>query len=612
MVTPAIISIRDKVDICKLTTIHAENYNTNANTILTEHFMAVLTSNDQSVVRQKFDIETEPVVIGRHPECDVIIDDASVSRRHAQIVNDDGSFFLTDLESRNGTVLNNTTIQQATKLFDGAEIKICDVIFRFHLDDVGVFEQRPATVEQQSAAEHRSRNSLSSVIIEDDNPDALSSVMSRLDVPSHHKRNVEQANASQKLNALIQIAHSLSESVKRDEVLDTILTCLFDLFKDADRGFIIIRDEDGQLHPLGNKTRNRNEESLRISRTVVNNVMETRQPLITSDAAEDERFDLSQSIADFRLRSVMCVPLINSRDEPFGVIQLDTLKNRVAFKEDDLEILVTVAMQASLAIQKLDLIDEVLKNKQLEDDLKLAHEVQQAFLPQRKPKFDGYDFHSFYRATNEVGGDYYDYIRIDEDRLAVIVADVVGHGVAAALLMAKVAAESRYALASTKKAEPALKIINDNLSDLNLDRFATILLAIIDKKTNTFTYVNGGHMPPLIRRADGTVELLESDSGLPIGILSEQEYPANVLELKRGEVVIMFTDGINEAMNESGEQLGTEQVVSDIIESQSKSPTAIGKQICNTVNRHLGQEPPHDDMCFVCVGRSTDDPSTDG
>lgn len=566
--------------------------------------MAVLTSNDQSVVRQKFDITSDLIVIGRHPECDVIIDDASVSRRHAQIVNDEGHFFISDLDSRNGTVINNSQIHNATRLYDGAEIKICDVVFLFHLNKLSAGKNRQATVEQGT------RNGETSVIIEDDGSDALSAVMSRLEVPSHHARNEEETNSSKKLNALIQVAHSLSESVKRTDVLDTILDCLFDLFVEADRGFIILKTDDGKLTPLRNKTRNQTEESLRISRTVVNNVLETKQPLITSDAASDERFDLSQSIADFRLRSIMCVPLINSRDEPFGVIQLDTLKNRVAFKQDDLEILVTVAMQASLAIQKLDLIDEVLKNKQLEDDLKLAHEVQQAFLPQRKPKFDGYEFSSFYRATHQVGGDYFDYIPLDDDRIAIIVADVVGHGVAAALLMAKVAAESRYALASTGKAEDALNAINQNLSGLNLDRFATILLAVLDKKSNTLTYVNGGHMPPVVRRASGEVELLESESGLPIGILEDQTYPANEYKMAPGDVVIIFTDGINEAMNEDGDLLGTEKFIAEIRESQAKTPSSIGKQICNVVNEHMGQEQPHDDMCFVCVGRKSDDPAT--
>ena len=567
--------------------------------------MAILTSNDETVVRQKFELDRDKIVIGRHPECDVIIDDGSVSRRHAQIVNDHGDFFLQDLESRNGTFLNNNSIHRPTRLYDGAEIRICDVTFRFQLDDNSAFQNPKLTKERESS------RSVSSVVIEDDG-EALSHVMSELDVPSHHSTIGQQVNSELKLQALITIAHALSESVQRDEVLSRILDCLFDLFKEADRGFIILRDDNGVLQPLSSKTRDQHDERLTISRTIVNHVLETRRSLISSDAVSDDRFDLSQSITEFRLRSIMCAPLINSKNEPFGVIQLDTLKHQVAFDETDLEILVTVAMQASLTIQKLDLIDEALKTRQLEDDLKLAHEVQQAFLPQRGPHFPEYEFYAYYRATNEVGGDYYDYIPIDENRVAIIVADVVGHGVAAALLMAKVAAESRFALASTKCPLAATYMINESLSGLNLDRFVTLLVAMLDRSNHTLTYVNAGHMPPLIRKSDGSIEMAVGESGLPLGIFDDAEYESNTISLDLGDVAIMYTDGINESMDADGQQLTTGRMITEIRQSQTKTASTIGNQIRQAVNRHIGQAQPHDDICLVCIGRvHGEDPTTD-
>ncbi|MEM9410641.1 MAG: PP2C family protein-serine/threonine phosphatase, partial [Planctomycetota bacterium] len=238
-----------------------------------------------------------------------------------------------------------------------------------------------------------------------------------------------------------------------------------------------------------------------------------------------------------------------------------------------------------------------------EDDLKLAHEVQQAFLPQKRPDFGDYKFYSFYRATNLVGGDYYDFIEIDENRLAVIVADVVGHGIAAALLMAKVAAESRFALAASKDAAVAVDAINRNLSGLNVDRFATALIGILDKKNNSFTYSNAGHMPPVIRKQNGEVEIFKGGSGLPVGVLEDADYAAAEIQLDEGDVAVLFTDGINEAMNESGEILGMAELIEEIKLSQTKTPSAIGKEICQIANRHMGSSPPHDDMCLVCFGR---------
>lgn len=557
--------------------------------------MPILTSNDTSVVRHRLEFEDRNIFIGRHPDCDIIIDDASVSRHHARIDYDDGVYILNDLNSRNGTLLNNQPIHNSTRLFDGSEISICDVRFVFHLEENSNYRPQRPTAETE-------RDELASVELEDDSEDA-SSIMSQLDAPAHGEIPSKHANAESKLKALIQITQALSETVVRNEVFSKILDCLFDLFDAADRGFIVLLDPDGQLRPYGMRTRDSNEERLRISRTIIKSVMATRRPLISSDASADDRFDLSQSVVDFRIRSIMCAPLINNENEAIGVIQLDTIKNKVAFNEKDLEILVTVAMQASLGIQKLYLVDEVVKNRRVEDDLKLAHEVQQAFLPQKRPNFNAYSFYSFYRATNQVGGDYFDYIPIDEHRLAIIVADVVGHGIAAALLMAKVAAESRFAMATTKDPTAAIHEINRNLSGLNVDRFATALLGILDTRDHTFTYVNAGHIPPVVRTANGDVELVHGESGLPIGVVEDAEYEATRFELNDGDVLILFTDGINECMNKEGEILGLTNLLEGIRASQTKTPSTIGKEICQIANRHMGANPPFDDICLVCFGR---------
>lgn len=557
--------------------------------------MPILTSNDASVVRRKLEFEECTVTIGRHPECDIIIDDASVSRQHARIDSENGVYFIEDLNSRNGTLLNSESIHRSTRLFDGSEINICDVSFVFHLEENSTYQPPRPTIET-------SQDNAISVEMADDSREG-SNIMSQLDVPSHGAHLSKHADAEMKLKALMQISKALSESVQRSEVFSKILDCLFDLFEAADRGFIILKNEDGQLKTSGTRTRSVNEERLRISKTIVEKVLESKRPLLSSDAASDDRFDVSQSIVDFRIRSIMCAPLINNDDEAIGVIQLDTIKNRVAFDEKDLEVLVAVAMQASLGIQKLNLVDEAVENQKIADDLKLAHEVQQAFLPQKRPSLGDYKFYSFYRATNQVGGDYFDYIPIDEHRMAIVVADVVGHGIAAALLMAKVAAEVRFSLASTRCVEKAIHHINEQLSGLNVDRFATALMGILDTKDGSFTYVNAGHLPPVVRDCNGDVQLLEGNSGLPIGIMDDAQYEANRYEMQGGEIIALFTDGINESMNEEGEMLGLNKLLEGIKLSQTKTPATVGREICQIANRHMGSSAPIDDMCLVCFGR---------
>jgi serine phosphatase RsbU (regulator of sigma subunit) len=432
----------------------------------------------------------------------------------------------------------------------------------------------------------------------------------QLDVPSHYNRAPGSVSAQEKLQALLQITRALSETVRQNEILSKILDCVFDLFTEADRGFIVMKtSDDGELKPLAMKTRTpRHEEQIRISRTIAKQVMDTKRPMISSDAATDSRFDMSQSVADFRIRSMMCAPLINSKDESLGVIQLDTLKKSIAFSQEDLELLVSVAMQASLAIQKADLYEDAKRSDGLHADLKLAHELQLRFLPERNPDIDRYDFFSFYRPMQQVGGDYYDYVQLDEHRTGIIVADVVGHGIAAAMMMAKVSAESRFALATTQSPVEAVRKMNKSLSNMNVDRFVTLVLGVLDTRTHTINIVNAGHMPPILRKGNlGEISLLpHEESGLPLGVLEDAEFTPVELKLDPGDTLIMYTDGINEAMDSEGEQFTIKRMVDDIEESQTRSPETIGNLLCQSVFRHIGNEPAIDDMCLVCIGRQAD------
>ncbi len=440
--------------------------------------MAILTSVSDRVVKQWLQLDHEKVTIGRHPGCDLHIDDGSVSRMHAIIDYRDDAWYVDDLDSRNGTFLNDAKISGPAKLYDGARVKICDVVFTFRVNDNMPERTEQATIADTADVEDPSQIAvLKSIVLQDVAPLKADSQVSQIGASSHHSLRHHHVSAEQKLRTLIKVAQVLSESLGRDEILSRILDFLFAHFAEADRGFIILKTSDGTLKPLGCKTRRpHDEEQIRISKTIVNQVLETRCPVISSDASADNRFDLSQSVMDFRIRSIMCAPLINSQDESIGVVQLDTLRSSIVFTEEDLELLATIAMQASLTIQKADLFEEAKRSREMSQDLALANELQSRFLPQQPPTVEGYAFASFYRPMQQVGGDYFDYIELDDDHLAVIIADVVGHGIAAAMLMAKVSAESRFALATTKTAAAAMERLNNKLTDMRLNRFSLIFL----------------------------------------------------------------------------------------------------------------------------------------
>ncbi|MEQ1905494.1 MAG: SpoIIE family protein phosphatase [Pirellulaceae bacterium] len=575
--------------------------------------MAYLVTFDSSVIKKRYRLDADLVVIGRHPSCDIVIEDNAVSRRHAQIRRAGNQYFVSDLNSRNGTVVNKETIQKESLLYDNSEIEICDVVFNFLMDeDFSQVKPRPTVAD-------KSKSSRASFAI-DDIPNQQSSILRQLDLPSrsgtrssYHEGSFGQSGVQKistlekKLSALMTVTQSLNDAHDPDSIMGKVLDSLFDLFIDADRGFVAMRDEDGKIVPFAMKTRHpQDAERVRISRTVINTVLDSQQAILSSDAAADQRFDLSQSMTDFRIRSLMCAPLINSQGIANGAIQLDTLRSAIAFDEGDLEVLVTAAMQASLALQNVELYQKVAAAKRIEEDLKLAHEVQQRFLPQRHPQFHGFDFFTYYSPMAQVGGDYYDFVQLDENRMAIIVADVVGHGIAAAMLMAKISAESRFAIALNNNPVAAMAHVNRSLSNMNLDKFVTLIAGLIDFKQNTVTFVNAGHLPPLhIQSSSGeTTELDFTGAGLPLGILDTAEYGSYVMQIEPGDSIVMYTDGVSECMNIDGEQLGTPNLIAEIKLSQAKQADSIGKIICQTVKRHRGTAEQIDDICVVVVGRT--------
>ena len=221
----------------------------------------------------------------------------------------------------------------------------------------------------------------------------------------------------------------------------------------------------------------------------------------------------------------MVAPLLDSNGEPFGAIQMDTLNARRRFETPDLEILASIASQAGVAIENAQLHEKVILQRLVEQDLELAKSVQRAFLPSSPPKFNGYVFHDFYQPAQQIGGDYFDYIPIPDGRLAVIVADVVGHGVAAAMLMAKLSTETRFSLASQPDGAKAISLLNQVISNLGVEKFITFLCLILDPKSNKIEIINAGHMAPLWKTTSKRIlEPGDEQAGVPIGIIDDFEY----------------------------------------------------------------------------------------
>lgn len=565
--------------------------------------MAYLRANNGPDSGKKFELVESCSILGRHPDCQIVVDVGAVSRQHCKIEIESEAFNLVDLESRNGTFVNNSDLRlkRPHPLKSGDILRICDVSFTF-ID--GSIDGDSSSSDRSGAVTSLSGSS-SHVFIEDEEKDNASTIMSKLDVSADSQSAQVTATPEVKLKALIDIAHALSNKLSLDEVLPRMLDSLFTIFLQADRGFVVLEKPGGDLVPMWTKTRRDNQhQSIRISRTIIQQVMESRQAILSADAATDRRFDLSQSVADFRIRSMMCAPLIDGTGKTLGVLQVDTLDQNKRFQNEDLEVLAMVALQAGIAIDNAQMHEEALNQREIQKELELAQQVQGGFLPEHPPEISGYTFHDFYRPAHHVGGDYFDYIELPDGRWAIVVADVVGHGIAAALLMAKLSAEVRFSLASEGKVAEAVSRLNRAITRLQVDRFVTFVVIVLDPKTGQLVVSNAGHPAPLRRRANGTVEEIGRDAAnIPLGIDEDVEYEQATEIIEPGEVVVMWTDGINEAANATDIQFGIDRIKETMSECDEADAPHVGRAIVRAARIHVGDAGPDDDMCMVCFSR---------
>lgn len=574
--------------------------------------MYYLVANNGPQAGRKYELKGDKWVLGRHPDCQIVIEVGAVSRNHCQVIREGNDYKLEDLNSRNGTFLNEEVDKVVGRrtLKLGDVMRVCEVSFTFASDAASGPAGLKATAIAGSPlptgaiAPMLDGAGLGAFISDDDGKSGGSTIMSKLEVSSSTRGISVTASPEVKLAAMIEIMQSLGRALALDEVLPQVLKSLFKIFVQADRGFIVMQTPDGKLVPRWVRLRREDtNDTLRISRTIIRHVMETKEAILSADAASDERFEMSQSIADFRIRSMMCAPLLDSEGNAFGALQIDTLDQRQRFTKEDLELLVSTAAQAALAIQQAQLHEQAIAQKEIERDMKLAREVQHGFLPDRRPDLPNYEFFDHYEPTADVGGDYYDYITLTDGRVAVIVADVVGHGVAAALLTAKLSSETKFALFSEPTPAAAVTKLNEKLCASNMQRFVTMIMVIIDPARNVATIVNAGHMAPMVRRADGTIEEPSEDiAGLPLGVTDAMGYEQCEVEIRPGDTFTMYTDGINESIDASGAFYTIERL-REQVQKLGADAKVVGPAIVEDGRQFLGKAPQVDDMCLVCFGR---------
>lgn len=565
--------------------------------------MACLQTFRGSNFHKSYPISSERTVLGRQADCGIVLDNKTVSRHHAQILQADQHYYLEDLNSSNGTYVNGQRIQGRYCLQEKDQITLGDISAVFYLGTPQDAAKSPKTEILPTETNTLNRP----LIITEPSGSYKSQIISMIDAGDARSKAQFTINTEAKLAALLQITKDLSSALEMEQVFNKVLESLFSIFIQADRGFLILGDEKNQtLAPKVIKCRRMlDKDKIRISHTIIERVIRDKTAILSADAASDSRFDTSESILDLQIRSVMCAPLIRSSGESFGAIQLDTANPRAHFRQDDLNVLVTVACQAAFAIEHAQLHEEALKKQELERELELADKVQHDLLPAAPPSIEGYDFFHFYQSAYQVGGDYFDYIHLPESKLAILLADVSGKGISAALVMAKLSAEARCCLESKLSPAQALSRLNEKFIQRGWeDRFITLVMIILDPVQHTATVVNAGHLPPFLRHADGRVEAVSTKTaGPPLGVLPDHHYESTQIALRPKDSLTVFTDGFNEAMNEKDELFGLDRIRHQL-QHDAPNASAIGTELIEAVKQFTGQQTQSDDMCLVCSFRA--------
>jgi serine phosphatase RsbU (regulator of sigma subunit) len=344
------------------------------------------------------------------------------------------------------------------------------------------------------------------------------------------------------------------------------------------------------------------------SRTIVRRALEEGVGLLSEDVGDDPKLVLSATMISLNLRSFLCVPLLGWENRRIGVIQLDCLRPGLAFSANDLELLAAVAIQVSTVLENVGLHAERLREERLHQELRLARDIQQSFLPADFELFDDGDPELFARVhpAREVSGDLYDFFRLPDGRLAFFVGDVSGKGMPAALFMIAVRTLIRHLTPSANGPADLLRRLNRALSDNNPTAlFVTLLHGIYDREDGSVMLASGGHPQPLLRRRDGRVEEVPLPPGMLLGSVAEPRIGDTRLSMECGETLILYSDGFTEAFTPDRKEMFGRERLCEILGGQRTSLLleACADEASAAVQRFSGQIELQDDQTLLLLRR---------
>ncbi len=362
---------------------------------------------------------------------------------------------------------------------------------------------------------------------------------------------------------LLEAIGHLSSTLSLDSLLLDIVDKSIELTR-AERGILFLVDERASISVRVARDSQRQElaRPLQYSTTIVQQAAKTSRPLRKMVSSDSEAIDLGRSVFDLKLRAVMCAPL-KVKDKLVGAIYVDSRAAQREFSKADLSFFNALSTQLGIAIENARLVTVSVEKARLEQELKIASEIQQGLLPKKAPQIAGLDLYGWYSPCEEATGDSYDFLPLDENRIAFLMCDVSGHGVGPALL----SATARAALRSYLKVVPEIhRVVNflqaDLEADLKTGMFMTLFLGVYDRKQQKLSYVNAGHPSPVLARGEN-IALLEGFEPA-FGMREGLEAKSLHVGLERGDFLVVYSDGLTEARSPQRELYGDERLVKTV------------------------------------------------
>ncbi len=410
--------------------------------------------------------------------------------------------------------------------------------------------------------------------------------------------------SADRLALLYRVSQDFNSSLDLDEVLNRVIDEVIAAVR-AERGFLMLHDAGGQLRfrvARGIDRSTIEQPQFQVSRSVIMRVAEEGRALLTSNAQDDESLKMQRSVSILGLRAILCVPL-QLRGTTLGVIYVDNRLQSGVFYPNDLDLLTAIAASAATAIENARLYQLAVDKGRMERELQMARDLQSSLLPRETPHLASWDFAVYWQPARQVSGDFYDFVPTERG-IALVIADVSDKGMPAALFMALSRTIVRASLIQAESPADGMMHANQLIcADSPNSMFVTLFAAQIDRVGGDLTYVNAGHNPPYLYRVAEDQPQRLARTGMALGIDDTLHFEQQTTHLEAGDVLVLYTDGILDALNVRGAEFGDERLRRVCARHRAESAAQIVAALRDEVLAFVGTTPLADDCTVVIVKR---------